>query len=323
MGKKALLVLPVLMFLLFISAGPVLATEDARGVYPNGAEDCYAGCLPPPGTYFINYTTYQHFDSLRDNGGHKAVLTEDYGSPVDQRVNLKAEVAATVFRFIKGTGCKILGADWYWHVLIPVKYVHVTTDLETPGGRFHGSKTGLGNLTFNPMILGWHFGDWHFAAGVDINTPAPGYDKEDFVNTGVGYWNVEPIFAFTYLNKTGFEVGAKFMYDYNLPNWQTHYTTGQEFHVDFAIGQKYNNFKFALVGFYWQQLTKDEQTDEGESFKGTDIVPWAGKGRVWALGPMVRYDYKNMFFLLKWYHEFQAKNTVQGDGIWFKYFYAF
>jgi len=312
MGKKALLVLPVLMFLLFISAGPVLATEDARGVYPNGAEDCYAGCLPPPGTYFINYTTYQKFGSMRDNGGHKAEIVP--GVPVD----LKADLGVTVFRFIKGTGCKILGADWYWHVLIPVKYVHVHTELG-----LHGSKTGLANLTFNPMILGWHFGDWHFAAGMDINTPAPGYDKHDFVNTGLGYWNVEPIFAFTYLNKSGLEVGAKFMYDYNFANWQTHYTTGQEFHFDWAIGQKFNNFKLALVGFYWQQLTKDEVTDQGQTYKGTEILPWTGKGRVWALGPMVRYDYKNMFFLLKWYHEFNAKNTVEGDGVRFKYFYAF
>lgn len=307
MGKKALLLVPVLMFLLFLSAGPVLATEDARGVYPNGAEDCYAGCLPPPGTYFINYTTYQKFDSIRDNGGHKF--------PID----LKADLGATVFRFVKGTGCKVLGADWYWHVLIPVKYVHVHTDV--PG--LHGSKTGLGNLTFNPMILGWHFGDWHFAAGVDINTPAPGYDKDDFVNTGVGYWNMEPIFAFTYLNKSGFEVGAKFMYDYNWANWQTAYKTGQEFHFDWAVGQKFNNWKLALVGFYWQQLTKDELGDRFGGYKGTDIAPFKGKGRVWSLGPMVRYDYKNMFFLLKWYHEFDAKNTVEGDGFWFKFFYAF
>lgn len=312
MGRKALLLaVPVLMFLLFLSAGPVSATEDARGVYPNGAEDCYAGCLPPPGTYFINYTTYQKFGSLRDNHGHKA----NVGVPVD----LNADLGATVFRFVKGTGCKILGADWYWHVLIPVKYVHVHTDLG-----LHGAKTGLGNLVFNPVILGWHFGDWHFAAGVDINTPAPGYDKHDFVNTGTGYWNVEPIIAFTYLNKSGFEVGAKIMYDYNFRNWQTDYQTGQEFHFDWAIAQKFKNgFLVGLVGFYYQQLTKDEMKAGGVTYKGTEIAPWTGKARVWSLGPMVRYDYKNMFFLLKWYHEMDAKNSVEGDGFWFKFFYAF
>jgi hypothetical protein len=301
MGKKFLLAVPVLMFLLFISAGPVSALEGPRGVYPNGAEDCYAGCLPPPGTYFISYNTYQTFDRYNDSDGHK----------VD---GIKADLAATVFRFIKGTGCKILGADWYWHVLIPVNYTHVTSDIETPAGRFHGSKTGLGNLVFNPMILGWHFGDWHFAAGVDINTPAPGYDKDDFVNNGTGYWNAEPILAFTYLNKSGFEVGAKFMYDYNWRNWQTGYQSGQEFHVDAAIGQKVGNFKLALVGFYYKQMTKDD-------FHGK--VDDTDKTTVWAIGPMVRYDYKNMFFLAKWYHEMDAKNTLEGDAFWFKFFYAF
>jgi hypothetical protein len=298
MGKKALLLaVPVLMFLLFVSAGPVAALEGARGVYPNGAEDCYAGCLPPPGTYFISYNTYQWFDSFRDNGRHK----------VD---GIKADLAATVFRFVKGTGCKILGADWYWHVLIPVTYTHVSSDI--PG--VHGSRTGLSNLVFNPMILGWHFGDWHFAAGVDINTAAPGWDKSNFVNAGTGYWNVEPIFAFTYLNKTGFEVGAKFMYDYNWTNWQTSYQTGQEFHFDWAIAQKFGNWKLGIVGFYYDQLTKDKS--HGDTVDSS-------KASLWALGPMARYDYKNMFFLLKWYHEMDAKNTIQGEAIWFKFFYAF
>lgn len=317
MGKKVLLVVPVLMFLLFLSAGPTLAVEDARGVYPNGAEDCYAGCLPPPGTYFINYMTYQKFNSLRDDGNHK----------VD---SMKADIGAQVFRFVKGTGCKLLGADWFWHVLIPVKYVHVTSDMAGPDGRLHGAKTGLGNLTFAPVILAWHFGDWHFAAAVDINTPAPGYDKDDFVNTGVGYWNAEPIFAFTYMNKSGFEVGAKFMYDYNWTNWQTNWQTGQEFHFDAAIAQKFNNWKLALVGFYYQQLSKDKWGDRvaggldpDDFFVNDNGKTFKGKAKVWALGPMVRYDYKNMFFLAKWYHEFDAENTVQGDGFWFKFFYAF
>lgn len=305
MGKKVLLLVPVLMFLLFLSAGSASATEGPRGVYPNGAEDCYAGCLPPPGTYFINYNAYITWDTWRDEDGHKVKHTPPQ----------HGDAFATVFRFIKGTGCKVLGADWYMHILLPVTYAHV----RGLGGLTpeDGHRWGMGNITINPMILGWHFGDWHVAAGVDINLPAPGWDKDNAVNgLGTGYWNAEPILAFTYLNKQGWEFGAKFMYDYNWENWQTSYKTGQEFHFDAAFAKKFQNgFLAAIVGYAYWQVTKDK--DHGDSVEDSD------KTRVFALGPMVRYDYKNMYFLLKWYHEFKARNTFEGDAIWFKYFYAF
>ena len=303
MGKKALLLVPVLMFLLFLSAGPASATEGARGVYPNGAEDCYAGCLPPPGTYFINYNAYITWDTWKDSSGHKV-----RGNPPED-----GDAFATVFRFIHGTGCKVLGADWYVHILLPVTYAH----LKGLGSDGHG--WGMGNVTVSPMILGWHFGDWHIAAGVDINLPAPGWDKDKRPvgnGLGTGYYNVEPIFAFTYLNKEGWEFGAKFMYDYNWENWATNYQTGQEFHFDTAFAKKFKNgFLAAIVGYAWWQVSKDEYS--GDSIDDTD------KGRVFAVGPMVRYDYKNMFFSLKWYHEFEAQSTFEGDAIWFKWFYAF
>lgn len=304
MGRKALLLVPVLMFFLLLSVGPASATEGLRGVYPNGAEDCYAGCLPPPGTYFINYNTYGTWDRAYDLKGHRV-----YGPPSE------GDAFATVFRFIKGTGCKVLGADWYMHILIPVTYAHANgLGGLTPDD---GHRWGLGNITINPMILGWHFGDWHFAAGVDINLPAPGWDKDNVVNgLGSGYWNVEPIFAFTYLNKSGFEVGAKFMYDYNWTNWQTSYKTGQEFHFDTAVAQKFKNgFLVGAVGYAWWQVSKDK--DHGTSVRNSDDA------RVFAIGPIVRYDYKNMFFLLKAYREFEVKGTISGDWYWFKWFYAF
>lgn len=300
MGKKALLLVPVLMFLLLLSAG----SASARGVYPNGAEDCYAGCLPPPGTYFINYNAYANWDRAYDSHGNRV-----YGP------GSEGDAFATVFRFIKGTGCKILGADWYMHILIPVTYAHV----KGLGGLTpeDGHRWGLGSITINPMILGWHFGDWHIAAGLDINLPAPGWDKDNAVNgLGAGYYNVEPILAFTYLNKSGFEVGAKFMYDYNWRNWQNGERNGQEFHFDTAVAQKFKNgFLVGAVGYAWWKLTEDKE--------GSANVQHSDHARIFALGPIVRYDYKNMYFLLKGYREFGVKGDFSADWIWFKWFYAF
>lgn len=311
MGKKALLLVPVLMFLLLLSAGSASATEGLRGQYPNGAEDCYAGCVPPPGTYFISYNMYMNWDRAYDYKGNRI-----YGPPSE------GDGFATVFRFIKGTGCKILGADWFMHILLPVTYAHANgLGGLTPDD---GHRWGLGNITINPMILAWHFGDWHFVTGVDINLPAPGWDKGNVVNgLGTGYWNAQPIFGFTYLNKSGFEVGAKFMYDYNWRNWQTGYKTGQEFHFDTAVAQKFKNgLLLGVAGYAWWQITEDKArgTDPRNAFGYLDD---SDKARIFALGPMVRYDYKNMYFLLKAYREFEVKGTFSGDFYWFKWFYAF
>jgi hypothetical protein len=298
MGNRILLLaVPVLFFLTLLSAGPACAVEQLRGIYPTGAEDCYAGCLPPPGTYFINYNLYLTWDTLKDADGHTVHAS---GAPKH------ADNFFTVARFIKGTGCKIFGADWYMHILIPFNYTHVDGI---------GTNSTLHNITINPMILGWHLGDWHLATGVDLNIAAPGWKKGELNGFATGYYNVEPIFAVTYA-KSGFEINAKFMYDYNFTNWQTHYQSGQEFHFDYAIAQKFKNgFLAGLGGYAYWQTTKDK--DHGHNVDDSD------KTRAFAVGPIIRYDYKNMWFLLKYYRDFEVQRTFEGNWIWFKWFYAF
>ena len=47
------------------------------------------------------------------------------------------------------------------------------------------------------------------------------------------------------------------------------------------------------------------------------------KGQAMALGPEVKYDYKNMAFHLKYQQEFEVENKAETDRFWFKFMYAF
>jgi hypothetical protein len=271
--------IPVVFFSLLCITGltPRLwATEGGWGSYPNGAEDFMAGALPPPGTYLLNYFSYYHAPKVNDNRGGSA--------PVDVDV----ECFADSVRLLHMTKKQVFGANWAMHVLVPFVKVHASTP------RGVDSKTGVGDIVVNPFLLGWH--------------------KNDIANIGRNYWTFEPVFAVTYLSSSGYEVSAKFMYDFNTKNTATDYLSGQEFHVDYTLGKKIDNMNIGIGGYYYKQITDDSLDGDTVHDK---------KGQVFAFGPQFRYGLKNMAFTVKYQWETLAKNRPQGEQFWFKFMYAF
>ncbi len=280
-------------------AGPASATEGGGGAYPNGAEDFMAGALPPPGTYFKNYLTYYTASKFKDNNGND--LIPDF----------KLKVAADVLRFIYVTDYKVFGANWAVHAFIPVAYQDVTL-----GGR-DDDRFGLGDIIVDPIILGWHSKNFHVTAGLDIYIPTGSYNQDRLANTGRNYWTFEPVLGLTYLSDGGFEISAKFMYDYNTENDDTKYQSGQEFHFDYLIGYHIGKeWAVGIGGYYYYQVTEDEQN-------GNKVGSDGFEGRVFAIGPVAQYNYKNMSFTAKWQPEFEARNKPEGNKFWFNFVYAF
>jgi hypothetical protein len=296
------------VFIVFVTAavllgmvaltGPAFATEGGGGAYPNGAEDFMVGALPPPGTYFKNYLTYYTASKLKDNNGN------------DVPVDFKLKAAADVLRFIHVTDYKILGANWAVHAFIPLAYQDVTV------GSMSDDRFGLGDIIIDPIILGWHFPNFHITAGLDIYIPTGNYDQTHLANTGRNYWTFEPVLGMTYLSDGGFEISAKLMYDFNTENNDTNYQSGQEFHVDYTVGYHIGKqWAVGIGGYYYVQTTDDK--DNGVTTAN------GSKGQVYAIGPQAQYNYKNMSFTLKWQYEFEAKNKPEGDKFWFNFVYAF
>jgi len=289
------------------TAGLAGATEGGGGAYPNGAEDFMSGAVPPPGNYFINYVNYYSADKLKDNNG-------------DTVNGFKLKVAADVLRFIHVTDKQVLGGFWGMHVFIPLVYQDVNLNVPVAPVQMDDSRASLGDIIVDPFILSWHGANWHAATGVDIYVPTGNHDKTRLANVGRNYWTFEPIIAATFLPGAGFDISAKLMYDFNTKNSDSttlgveKYKSGQEFHVDYAVGKKVGDFTGGLAGYYYRQMTDDE----ADGVKVSDK-----RGQVAAFGPALKYDYKNMSLSLKYLFETEVRNRPAGDNLWFKFVYAF
>ncbi|HPE71269.1 MAG TPA: transporter [Candidatus Competibacter sp.] len=294
--KKILsLALPVLL------VGSSAMAKEGPDQYPNGAENFLAGALPPPGNYFINYLGYYQGD-YRDNNGDKVS-------------GLKVNATFNALRYVFVSNYKLFGGDWGMHAIVPFVYQNMDTPFPAIG---NGSVFGLGDITIDPIIIGWHFPpDWHITVGLDINLPTGKYSSTDPTDSiGANYYSFEPIFAFTYLNQGGFEVSAKLMYNIKTENNDTNYQSGDEFHMDYLIGQHFGPWAVGLGGYYLKQTEDDKQN-------GQTVDPDGNRGQVFAFGPAVKYDYKGMSFIGTWDHETDVKNRFQGNKFYFKFITAF
>lgn len=296
-AKLYVVVLFVALSFLVLTNTNVSATEYGGSAYPNGVEDFMSGAVPPPGTYFLNYISYYSSGDFKDSNGNSLFP------------NFDLSVTANTFRFVHVTEKKIFGGFWGMHALLPILYV----DIENPAGIDH--KTGCGDLIVDPFLLSWHFKNWHLATGLDFFIPIGNYDKDDLANTSRNYWTFEPAFGVTYLSDSGFDVSAKFMYDFNTENPDTDYKSGQEFHFDYTVGKHFKNIAMGIGGYYYKQVTNDELNGEriGDGLKG----------QAFAIGPQLKYDYKNMSFTLKYHKELEVENRAEGGIFWFRFVYVF
>jgi len=295
--KKYLLVLLVFG----MAVAPVWAKEGGDQ-YPNGAENWFAGSVPPAGSYYVNYFGF-YSGKLKDSSGANVRLNGDTPS-----VNATFDA----FRFVQMTRFRLFGADYGTHVIVPV--VHQSMDLNGTA-----SQSGVGDVIINPFILGWNRSTWHALAGVDIYLPTGYYDKNDArVSLGANYYGFDPLVAVSYMPPSGWEASAKFMYNLKTTNPATNYHSGQDFHTDYAAGRHWHNWMFGGTGYFLQQTTDD--TIAGQIAPAVAGMWDAGRrGRVLAVGPSVGYvNIRHMVFMADWQHESLIENRFGGDKLWFK-----
>ncbi|MFP3983560.1 MAG: transporter [Desulfurivibrionaceae bacterium] len=311
---------------LFISVIQGTAAAGGGASYPNGAEGFLNGAIPPPGFYYLNYSYYYSADTMKDNNGDDVPAFDDIS------------ILANVSRFIWMTEKNLLGGNYGQHLFIP--YLNVNLDFNGPVGpqsRRNYSDSDLPFLIYSPLVLAYHLqeGKLHIAlSAVDLYIPT-GQEDGNLAGVGRNFWTFEPVVALTYMFNDKWAVSGKFMYDFNTKqkDYPTNYgfevdrTPGQEFHVDYSLSYALKKgLRIGLNGYYYTQTTDDDydldstipaqvrsmlKEDEGEH------------SRVFAAGPGIRYNYKNMFFSLRSQFEMAAKNKTEGDNIWFKFTYAF
>ena len=276
--------------------------KEGADQYAYGAENWFTGALPPPGWYYLNYFGY-YSGELRDGAGNKANVG---GSTPTVSAVFNA------FRILDVTKFKIAGADYGFHVIVPVVYQSIDM-----GGT--NSITGVGDMTIDPLVLGWHHPQWHALFAFDINLPTGHYDKNDpRVCVGAHYYSFEPLLALSYMPKSGWEASAKMMYNIKTTNQATNYHSGQEIHVDFVAGKHLGQWMLGAQGYTLKQTTDD-------TIAGTTVAAQPGvfdtgrRGQVVGVGPSVAYETRShMMFIASWQHEAEVRNRFGGDKVWFK-----
>jgi hypothetical protein len=182
------------------------------------------------------------------------------------------------------------------------------------------SLTALGDAALS-AVLGWKHRDGDkFRAWSTYSTlfmPIGSYEVGRLANMGKNRWALDLGGAYTMANfKGGREFSAVLGFTFNGENDDTNYDSGHEMHLEIA-GKQYlpNHFSMGVVGYWNEQLTADS---------GGPAVLGDFKGRVFGIGPELSYQFTQskthpVTLDLRWYHEFDAKNRVEGDAVFFTF----
>jgi len=140
----------------------------------------------------------------------------------------------------------------------------------------HSSGPGAGNLVWGPIYQSRVYFDgdqpvYSWRVQLIVESPAFSFNKHYAVNPGIGYWAVNPYYAFTYLPRPQLEFSSRLNYQYNLPtgNFQNPQPTpGVTYHSGQAGQLVYGNVDasyevapdvhLGVNGYFLDELTPDK-----------------------------------------------------------------
>jgi hypothetical protein len=318
-----------------IGTSGVQAAENAAGIYLLGTKTSMAGFVPPPGTYFVD-VNYLYAGDASGNAAVGVALRR-LGNRVfpnlpprtltiqaDVELDGDAQLAAPSFLWVAPG--EVLGGNVGFGVIVPYGRKAFDADVDAlatltlpllnrtlqAGRRFHfdESTTDFGDPLANALI-GWHEGNWHWNIGTLLNIPIGPWSKARDTNLAFNHWALDTTAAVTWLNpKIGFEVSSAAGFTFNWENLDTDYTTGTEFHIEWALVQHLSKtLAVGIAGYHYQQVS-------GDSGAGATLGDF--KGRVTALGPVLTYSFQlgKIPVSTQWsyFHEYHVENRVDGDA---------
>lgn len=278
--------------------------SEGPGAYPPGLFDLGAGVVPDPGLYLKQFT-------LTFSGSTRRITEE---GKVETRLHNDAFIPA--WEFIGVRKANILGSNYGWLLLIPLEDVTLTGDVVRPPAKpgFESHRVALASPLLSPLTLGWHKGRSHQRVSLVAYLPLGSFNERRIVDTGSNRWAVEVDYAYTFKDpRTLREFTAVPGYTFCFENPATHYTSGQEFHIDYAAAQSFpTGLGVGAVAYTWWQTTPDS---------GPGAKLGAFKGRTFGIGPLITYNTalrnKPVIITAKYYKEFDVVNRFEGSEFWF------
>lgn len=289
-----------------VGSGTALATEGGGNSYPVGVETNYVGMMLPEGAHGFLYLQHYSASKNKNNNGDNNPQLADF--------DLKADIFAARLSYV-WPGARLFGATIETRLVQPFASVDATVAVARPAPLIPldrgGNATGVGDLSFSPIILGWHSPTYHHTVGLDTFLRTGSYDVNARVNTGRNYYQVAPFYAFTWLPTKNVDISAKIRMAFNSENHATNYRSGDELSLEFGGGYHFTQaFAAGLNGYIYRQTTDDKQL-------GARVNGNGNRGSVDALGPYFSYAFTREFQLIgKVQQEFNARNRPEGTRVW-------
>jgi hypothetical protein len=297
-----------------LSATAAHAAEYGTGPWVKGYTDIFGGIVPPqPGLYVRN-------DAYHYEGEVGAtIFNGNVQLGVDERY--LADILALTYV----TPWKILGGTYAVAVAPSIVQMNIDVGATISGLSFTGPR-GLrtfnipsltvtaidhelaqGDTAFAPLVLGWNEGNFHWNFAMFGFAPTGEYSKNNLANTSLHHWAIMPRLAATYFNpKTGWQVNGAAVYSVNWANPATNYETGEILNLDGAITKNFGALGVGAVAYAMIQTTPDS---------GAGARLGAFESKVYGAGPIVTYSMGGLTLLAKWYTEFDAENTFEGNVV--------
>lgn len=306
------------------------AAEYGKSVYPPGFRASMSGFVPPgPGTY-AGVSSYFYSGSASGSVAANRSL-EHLGGDFSVQADIEAEVNTLIEipNILWMTPYKVLGGSLGFGAYVPIGWQDVSVDvtarteitLPRAGVTLQNSQRHSVNqdtIEFgDPLamaLIGWSQGDWNWNVAGMVNIPIGAYDKTSLTNLGFNRWAFDATGSVTWFDhEMGYEASLAAGFTFNGENPDTNYDTGTEFHLESALMRHFSKaFAIGLAGYHYQQVTGDS---------GSGAVLGSFKGQVSALGPSLTYNFElgetPFFTSLRWLHEFNVKNRMEGDAVFF------
>lgn len=269
----------------------VHAAENGNTQYSPGSAQFFAAGVPPfEGFYFLSQTSYFSADRTNDSKGHEL--------PIDFHI----KAAVETLRLLYVSDVHIGDAQLWGQIVLPL--VHL--DLSTAFGS--DKTTAFADATVTTG-LAWHPDqNQTIVFGIDVGVPIGNYDKNALVTGGLNHWSVQPTLGYHYSDPQGLELAGTARFIFNSENTDTHYKSGDEFVLDYAVGWNFNKVRLGAVGYYLKQFTDD---------RGPNVAADGHRGEGLAVGPSVTYSFNpGMQVSASWQKDVVAKNRAEGNTVW-------
>ena len=294
-----------------VGAGAADAAEYGTGPWVKGYTDIFGGIVPPQQGLYVRNDAYHYEGEV-----NATVFNGRIALGVEQ--NYLADILALTYV----TPWKILGGTYAVALAPSLLQMNVGVAAQLPGGTLPGPlglriptltitaidhELSQGDTAFAPLVLGWNAGNFHWNFALFGFAPTGEYSTRQLANTSLNHWAIMPRLAATYFNpKTGWQVNGAAIYSYNFENPATDYKTGEILNLEGAVTKNFGPLGVGAVGYAMIQTTPDS---------GTGARFGAFESEVYGAGPIITYSMGGLTLLAKWYAEFGAENTFEGNVV--------